>query len=62
MELCGVPTRCKNNNLLIFQSAQNVSCRRAPDHRPPTIWVHYTTCCKSQSCAPDDGQKLPEIC
>jgi len=37
--------------------------RRAPDHRPTTIWLQYTTCCKSQSCAPEDGQKpLPETC
>ena len=33
-------------------------CRSAPDHRPTTIWVSYTTCCKSQSCAPEDEQKL----
>jgi len=25
----------------------------------PTITPgHYTTCCKSQSCAPEDGQKI----
>jgi len=23
---------------------------------------HYTICCKSQSYAPEDGQKLPETC
>ena len=27
-------------------------------HRPATTWVHYTTCCKTQSCAPEDGQKI----
>jgi len=26
--------------------------------RPTTIWGHYTTCCKSQSCAPEDGQRI----
>jgi len=33
-------------------------CRRAPDQRPTTIWVHYTTRCKSHSCTPEDGQKI----
>ena len=30
----------------------------APGHRPATTWVHYTTRCKIQSCAPEDGQKI----
>jgi hypothetical protein len=105
---CRWPTRCNNNNLLIFQSAQHVSgnflpvlgsarlwftacgimhpsrcrpvvwnaealtqrveqhplhrtysqCLRVPDHRPAATWVHYTTRCKSQSCAPEDWQKI----
>ena len=25
-------------------------------HRPATSWVHYTTSCNKQSCAPEDGQ------
>jgi hypothetical protein len=25
---------------------------------PTTTLGHYTTCCKSQSCAPEDGQKI----
>jgi len=30
---------------------------------PTTTTGHYTICCKkSQSCAPEDGQKLPETC
>ena len=32
-------------------------CLRVPGHRPATTWVHYTTCCKAQSCAPEDGHK-----
>ena len=28
----------------------------AADHRPATSWVHYTTSCNAQSCAPEDGQ------
>ena len=29
-----------------------------PGHRPATTWVHYTTSCKTQSSAPEDGQKI----
>ena len=25
-------------------------------HWPATSWVHYTTSCNTQSCAPEDGQ------
>ena len=25
-------------------------------HRPATSWVHYTTSCNGQSCAPEDGR------
>ena len=32
--------------------------RHVPGHRQVTSWVHYTTCCKTQSCAPEDGQKI----
>ena len=29
--------------------------------RPATSWVHYTTCCNTQSGAPEDGQnKCPK--
>jgi len=35
-------------------------CRRTPGLRQTTIWGHYTTCCKSHSCAPEDGQELPQ--
>jgi len=35
---------------------------RIPGHRPATNWVHYTTSCRTQSNAPEDGKKLPEIC
>ena len=29
--------------------------------RPATLWVHYTTCCNTQSSAPEDGQnKCPK--
>jgi len=31
---------------------------RVPGHRPPTTWVHYTTSCKTQPCAAEDGQKI----
>jgi len=27
-----------------------------PDFRPTTTWVHYTSNCKTQSSAPEDGQ------
>ena len=64
----GYATGCNNHNLLIFQLAQHISekhsshrtysqCLRVPDRRPATTWVHYTTCCNTQSCAPEDGQK-----
>ena len=33
-------------------------CHRTPGFRPTTIWGHYTTCCKSQSCTPEDGQRI----
>jgi len=33
-------------------------CYRTLDLRPTTIWGQYTTCCKSQSCAPDDRQRI----
>ena len=30
-------------------------------HRPAASWVHYTTCCNTQSSAPEDGQnKYPK--
>ena len=35
---------------------------RVLDHRMVATWVHYTTSCKTQSRAPEDGQKLPETC
>jgi len=31
---------------------------RVPGHRRATTWVHYTTCCKTQPCSPEDGQKI----
>ena len=27
-----------------------------PGYRPATWWVHYTTCCNTQSNAPEDGR------
>ena len=33
-------------------------CRRTLGLRPTSSWGHYNTCCKSQSCAPDDGQRI----
>jgi len=36
---------------------QQFGCRHAPDHRP-TIWVHYTPSCKSESYIYEDGQKI----
>ena len=33
-------------------------CRRTPGLRPTTICWHYTACCNSQSCAPEDGQRI----
>jgi len=35
-------------------------CRSRP--QPTTTSGHYTTCCKSQSSAPEDGQKMPKTC
>jgi len=35
-------------------------CFHAPGHRLATTWVQYTTCCKTQSCAPEDGQKTTQ--
>ena len=32
--------------------------RQNPGLRPTTICGHYTTRCKSQSCVPDDGQRI----
>jgi len=51
--VCGImhPNCCRS----VVWSA---TCRRPPDYRPTTIWVHYTTYCKSQYCAPEDGQKI----
>ena len=36
------------------------SCRHTPGLRPTTFWGHYTTYCKSQSCAPQDGQRIAQ--
>ena len=33
-------------------------CLRVPGHRPATAWVHCTTSCKTQSNAPESGQKI----
>ena len=33
-------------------------CLRSQAIRPSTTWVHYTTSCKRQSSAPEDGQKV----
>ena len=32
-------------------------CLRFPAHRPASTWVDYTTSCRRQSSAPEDGQK-----
>ena len=37
-------------------------CLRVQGYRPATTWVHYTTSCKTQSCAPEDGQKIARKC
>jgi len=31
-------------------------CSAHDENRPATSWVHYTTSCKTQSSAPEDGQ------
>ena len=33
-------------------------CLRVPGHRPATTLVPYTTSCKTQSSAPEDGKKI----
>ena len=35
-------------------------CLHAPGHQPATTLVHYTTCRKTQSCGPEDGQKIAQ--
>ena len=34
----------------------NESTMLVAGHRPTTSWVHYNTCCNTQSGAPEDGQ------
>ena len=44
----------KNTTLCV--TARGISTHDVAGHRTATSWVHYNTCCNTQSSAPEDGQ------
>jgi hypothetical protein len=55
--------KCYINSLIVNRTVRcgqtDVTKVGGPeDLRSTTMWGQYTTCCKSQSCAPDDGQRI----
>ena len=42
--------------LPIFRSTRLCVTACGKMHRPATSWVHCTTSCNTQSCAPEDGR------